>query len=117
MSLKEQHQQGRVITDYIIAHSSVNDLKDSVQRQKIKSSMKAFIDMYRPHAAREDTVLFPKFKTLITQKEYDDLGDTFEDKENKLFGNNGFNRIVEEVAEIEKELGIYNLAKFTPKNK
>ncbi len=42
------------------------------------------------------------------------LGEDFEKKEHQLFGKEGFEGIVEKVAAIEKELGIYDLAKFTP---
>ena len=71
--------------------------------------------MYRPHEAREDTVLFPAIRSLMTAKEFDELGDQFEEKEHKLFGEHGFEDIVAQVAEIEKKLGIYDLAQFTPK--
>jgi hemerythrin-like domain-containing protein len=71
--------------------------------------------MYRPHAAREDTVLFPTVHTLVSAKEYEALGDKFEDKEKELFGRDGFEKIVKEVADLEKALGIYDLAQFTPK--
>jgi hypothetical protein len=37
--------------------------------------------MYRPHESREDTVLFPAIRSLMTAKEYDDLGEQFEDRE------------------------------------
>ena len=33
----------------------------------------------------------------------------------KLFGEDGFEKIVAQVAQIEKALGIYDLAQFTPK--
>ena len=65
--------------------------------------------MYRPHAAREDTVLFPAFHAMLSAKEYDRLGDLFEDKENELFGKNGFKSTVNKVADLEKSLGIYEL--------
>ena len=71
--------------------------------------------MYRPHAAREDTVLFPALKKLLSAKQLDELGDKFEDEENRRFGADGFGKTVEKVAAIEKELGIYDLAQFTPK--
>jgi hypothetical protein len=32
-----------------------------------------------------------------------------------LFGEHGFEKIVAQVAEIEKSLGIYDLSQFTPK--
>ena len=70
--------------------------------------------MYRPHEAREDTVLFPAFRELVGEKEYDRLGDMFEDREHQLFGAAGFEGKVEEVAQLERQLGIYDLAQFTP---
>jgi hypothetical protein len=36
-------------------------------------------------------------------------------KEHQLFGEDGFERMVERVASIEKSLGIYDLTQFTPK--
>jgi hemerythrin-like domain-containing protein len=75
----------------------------------------AFIRMYRPHEAREDTVLFPAFRSIVTPHEFDALGDDFEKKEDELFGDEGFFKVVNQVAELEKKLGIYELAQFTPK--
>ena len=75
---------------------------------------RAFLRMYRPHAAREDTVLFPALKKLLSPKQLEALGDRFEDEENRRFGADGFGKIVEQVAAIEKQLGIHDLAQFTP---
>jgi len=47
--------------------------------------------------------------------EFDSLGEEFEKKENQLFGEDGFEKVVDRVAGIEKRLGIYDLAQFTPK--
>jgi len=71
--------------------------------------------MFRPHEAREDTVLFPEFKQLISKDEYNRLGVAFEDKEHELFGEDGFEKTMTKISEIEKQLGIYNLSQFTPK--
>ena len=71
--------------------------------------------MYRPHEAREDTVLFPAFRSIVSKNEYDSLGDEFEKKEDELFGEEGFFKVVDQVAGLEKKLGIYDLSKFTPK--
>ena len=43
------------------------------------------------------------------------LGEDFEKREHQLFGEEGFEKFVAQVAEIEKQLGIYDLAQFTPK--
>jgi hemerythrin-like domain-containing protein len=114
-TLREQHLQGRRLTSYLITHANETDLRDRSIRKEVKNFLHEFIDMYRPHEAREDTVLFPAFKTIVTQQEYNRLGDLFEEREQQLFGKNGFEKIVEEVAAIEKALGIYELSKFTPK--
>jgi hemerythrin-like domain-containing protein len=77
--------------------------------------MAQFIRMYNPHEAREDTVLFPTFRKIVSGDEYDALGEDFEKKEHQLFGDDGFEKMVDRVADIEKTLGIYDLAQFTPK--
>lgn len=112
--LREQHQKGRILTNYILSNANDQALRDPSVGQKIQDALGEFIKMYRPHEAREDTVLFPAFKTLVSPKEYDSLGDIFEDKEKELFGKDGFNTVVEKVAKLEKGLGIYNLSQFTP---
>jgi len=47
--------------------------------------------------------------------EYDSLGEEFENNEHRLFGDDDFETVVYRVADIEKSLGIYELAQFTPK--
>ncbi len=71
--------------------------------------------MYRPHEAREDTVLFPALHDIVSAHEYDSLGEEFEKKEQELFGEKGFERMVDQVASLEKALGIYALSRFTPR--
>lgn len=112
-TLREQHDAGRKITDYILSHSKEEYMKDDVQKLLLSDYLKLYIRMFRPHEAREDTILFPELNTLITKEEYDKLGDVFEDKEHALFGEEGFEKTVNQVAEIEKKLGIYNLSQFT----
>ena len=51
----------------------------------------------------------------MSKNEYDSLGEDFEKKERELFGKNGFEKMVDKVAGIEKKLGIYDLTQFTPK--
>jgi hemerythrin-like domain-containing protein len=105
--LETQHQKGRGVTDRI--------LESAGRPQELRSYLEMFVRMYEPHEAREDTVLFPGFRKIVSPKEYDALGDQFEEKENKLFGANGFEKNVSRVAELEKALGIYDLAQFTPR--
>jgi hemerythrin-like domain-containing protein len=88
-------------------------LKGDAARKQLASTLRSFIRMYEPHAAREDTVLFPAFRELVGEKELARLQDVFEDKE-KALPHGGFEKMVDEVAKIEQTLGLYDLAKFTP---
>src|SRR5207253_1160861 len=46
---------------------------------------------------------------------HEKLEEDFEKKEDELFGDDGFEKMVDKVASIEKRFGIYDLAQFTPK--
>jgi len=70
--------------------------------------------MYRPHEAPEDTVLFPALHAIVSANEYDCLGEDFEKKEHEFFGEEGFEKIVDQVAGLERALEIYELSRFTP---
>lgn len=50
----------------------------------------------------------------MSSKEFRELGEVFEEKEHALFGKEGFENMVVQVATIEQVLGIYDLAMFTP---
>ncbi|MFZ1932878.1 MAG: hemerythrin domain-containing protein [Thermoguttaceae bacterium] len=118
-TLREQHAAGRALTDPLLrlaasAAATRLTFQEPRLRKKAVVSCEAFLRMYRPHAAREDTVLFPAFKKLLSAKQLDELGDKFEDEENRRFGADGFGKMVEKVAAIEKQLGICNLSQFTP---
>jgi hemerythrin-like domain-containing protein len=111
--LLAQHQAGRRLTTQILAlPSKPLTLKE---QSSLKSHLHAFCRMYRPHKAREDTVLFPAFHDVVSPEEFDSLGESFEKKEEELFGEGGFEKIVDEVAGIERRLGIFDLSQFTAK--
>jgi hemerythrin-like domain-containing protein len=110
--LRQQHQAGRHVTSQILQLAAA---KSAADKQKLEAAIAAFIRMYRPHEAREDTVLFPALHQIISAHEFDALGDDFEKKEHELFGKEGFEGMVLKVAGLEKQLGIYDLAQFTPK--
>jgi hemerythrin-like domain-containing protein len=113
--LREQHQAGHKVTDVMLRAAVPDEFRKEDARKQLVKACQAFIRMYRPHEAREDTVLFPALHKILTAKQLDALGDKFEEEENKLFGKDGFEKTVEQVAVIEKQLGIDDLSKFTPK--
>lgn len=111
--LRDQHQVGRRLTDEIAA-TTLRTFKDEQARNRLVSVMRQFGYMYRAHAAREDTVLFPAIREIITPHAYHELGEKFEDEEKKKFGEHGFEAIVGQVAQVERDVGIFDLATATP---
>src|SRR5947208_1534539 len=110
--LRAQHQAGRQVTDVTMRFANLQSVKNESERGQLITSMRQFIRMYNPHEAREDTVLFRK---IVSPHEFDALGEDFEKKEDELSGEDGFEKVVGQVAGIEQQLGIYDLAQFTPK--
>jgi hemerythrin-like domain-containing protein len=113
--LAAQHLAGRRLTETTLRLATAAALRSADDRRALAGALGEFIRMYAPHEAREDTILFPAFHELVSQQEYDALGEEFEKRENERFGANGFEKVVERVAAIEKALGIYDLAQFTPR--
>jgi hemerythrin-like domain-containing protein len=113
--LRNQHQAGRRLTEQIARLASLPTLSDSRSSATLHDALRAFVKMYGPHAAREDTVLFLALRTVYTGQEFGALGDEFEKKERALFGEDGFEKVVDRIASVEKALGIYDLAQFTPR--
>ena len=109
-TLLQQHQVGRGVTDKILTLTErpLKNVQDTLLHQ-----LNWFLYLYRPHAAREDTVLFPALHEIVNEKEYDLMGDQFEDIEHKQIGEHGFEDILGRITESEKKLGIYDLAQFT----
>ncbi len=113
--LRTQHEAGRRVTDVTMRFANLQSLRNESERAQLVNSMQQFIRMYNPHEAREDTVLFPAFRKVVSPHEFDSLGEDFEKKEDELFGEDGFEKMVDKVAGIEKRFGIYDLVQFTPK--
>lgn len=107
-TLLRQHERGRQLTDEIIRRASGGVAPELAQ------ALKNFGHMYRAHASREDTIIFPAFREIVTGTEYEELGEQFEEREHQLLGEHGFEGAVAEVASLEAQLGIADLAGFTP---
>lgn len=107
-----QHQRGREITDYIlfVTQGAKLDPKHEVPLARV---LRSFVLMYQNHTAREDTIVFPAWKKTFTAKEYDALGEKFEEIEHRQFGEDGFEKAVREISEIEKAFGFSDLSQFT----
>jgi len=112
-TLRTQHAAGRKLTDAILAATKSGAISGGA-RGSVVAALESFVYMYAPHAAWEDTELFPAYRTLFTAAELDKLGDKFEEQEHKLLGGSGFETTLRDVGDLEKELGIHDLARYTP---
>ncbi|HEX5098956.1 MAG TPA: hemerythrin domain-containing protein [Polyangiaceae bacterium] len=105
--LFRQHERGRQLTDEIVRKAQSGG-------PELAALLRSFARMYRPHAAREDTVLIPALRRLLDRDAYRELGEQFEEEEHRRFGEHGFEETVAEVAKLEAALGIGELDRFTP---
>jgi hemerythrin-like domain-containing protein len=110
--LKAQHERGREITAYtlqVLGKGAVG----TGDAEPLARALDNFVRMYRAHAAREDTVVFPAWKESLSEQQLHEMGERFEDIERQTFGHDGFEDAVKQIADIEKALGLADLAKFT----
>ncbi|MFO1163208.1 MAG: hemerythrin domain-containing protein [Reyranellaceae bacterium] len=108
-----QHAAGRKLTERIVA--AAPQARNRQPREAMARDVQAFVILYRPHAAREETDLFPTLPHLVTSDEHERIADQMERNERQAFGADGFEKIVKKVAEIEKSIGLADLDVFTPK--
>jgi hemerythrin-like domain-containing protein len=107
-----QHNRGREITDYIVGVTQGVKLGLS-NAEPLARSLEAFVLMYRNHAAREDTIIFPAWKQTMTGNQLDEMNDKFEDIEHEQFGEDGFEDAIKQISAIEESLGLADIARFT----
>ena len=109
-TLVAQHDRGREITDYIRTVTGKGAIPD---REALARAFETFELMYEAHAAREDTVVFPAWKEMLSERQLHDMGEMFEDIEHRQFGKDGFADAVKQVAAIEEALGFADLGQYT----
>ncbi|MDT5122030.1 MAG: hypothetical protein QOC96_1512 [Acidobacteriota bacterium] len=107
-----QHNRGREITEYIIAVTQGAKL-GAANADALAKALESFVLMYQHHAAREDTIIFPAWKQTMTAKQYDEIGDKFEDIEKEQFGEDGYEDAVKQIGDIEGSLGLADIQQFT----
>ena len=110
-----QHARGRQQTQLILAQTAPPAVAvTAAARSRLTAAMTAFVTMYEPHEAREDTVIYPAFRTTVSPGEIVQLGAHFADLQRQQFGAAGFAAMLSRVDRLEQALGIYELAQFTP---
>lgn len=113
--LVRQHNVARQMAGDILALVGSRDgARDEVRRRSLSTMLQQYVRMYRPHAAIEDTLVFPAFARMVPEGEYRSLTARFQDHEARLFGDHGFQELTEQAADVEKQLGLNDLSMFTP---
>lgn len=110
--LLDQHARGRAITDYVLSTTSLDRIPSN-NVEPLAKALESFVRMYEHHAAIEDTVIFPVWKTAVGESELDALAAKFEEIESEQFGGDGFDSALKRMEEIETSLGLSNLEMFT----
>ncbi|KXL53870.1 hypothetical protein CLNEO_10960 [Anaerotignum neopropionicum] len=112
-TLLVQHNAAKCLSNMIL-QLLASFMGSASQCYQLAYLLSQYIRMYEPHSAREDTVVFPAFHNLVSEETLKELGEEFEEIEEQKFGANGFQSIVQQIAQIEQALGIYNLDQYTP---
>ncbi len=112
-TLLVQHDRGRHLTATILT-TAASGLAATKARAALREDLTRFVRMYEPHEAWEDTVIYPTLRTHTPQPTLDQLAERFAELENKQYGDNALTQILGRIAGIEQQLGIDNLATFTP---
>lgn len=112
-TLLVQHAGGRQITTLLLADANSGALADPQTRQKVVAALTGFVTMFDPHEAREDTLVYPAFRSLLSPGELNGLATTFAQLEERQLGIGAFAAALGRVEAVEQELGIYDLDQFT----
>jgi hemerythrin-like domain-containing protein len=107
-----QHNRGREITDYILAIAGKSGIGTG-DAEPLARAFESFVLMYQNHTAREDTDVFPAWKDVLSERQLHDMGERFEDIEQRQFGKDGYEDAVKQIGQIEQVLGFADLAQFT----
>ena len=82
-------------------------------KSELAGSLRLFARMYRPHAAREDTVLIPALGSLAGHAARREMAERFEERQHLVLGGRGFPSAVAEVTALEKALGLSDISQYT----
>ena len=113
--LREQHAAGSQLIEVLRGLYGGFSAKDLEKRRAMGSAIHLLSRMYRAHAEREDTVLFPLLRRIMPPKAYAGLSSGIQRAETEFLGQNGFDETIRKLTDYENILGIEDMASFTPR--
>lgn len=111
-TLLVQHDRGRHLTARLLA--AAPDLDSASARRQVRADLAAFVRMYEPHEAFEDTVIYPALRAALRPAQLTELAERFHDLADTEFGDAALRQALGRVTGVEQQLGIDDLATFTP---
>lgn len=114
-TLELQHDKGREIIGRIIDLTRAGHIEDPGHLNELASLCMSFVIMYRPHAAWEETVVFPALYDISTENYIDNINMRMHEEERALMSDPGMHRLMDNLHKIEKAAGTSELERFTPR--
>ena len=113
-TLELQHDKGREIIGRIIDLTRAGHIEDPGHLNELISLCLSFVIMYRPHAAWEETVVFPALYDISTENYIDNINMRMHEEDAALMSDPGLHRLMDNLRKIEKAAGTSELEHFTP---
>lgn len=110
--LQQQHDRGRQLTDYVLQVTRGGNIA-SGNMDPLAHALNEFVIMYQMHAALEDTEVFPAWKQSLSARAYSDMGERFEQIEQRTFGKDGFDDALKQISAIEQQFEMPTLSEVT----
>jgi hemerythrin-like domain-containing protein len=107
-----QHARGREITQFVQSKCAAGKIATG-DGEPLARALEGFTRMYEAHTAYEDTIVFQAWKKSLPKKQFDEMGDRFEQIERDTFKGDGFDMAVDQITRIEQRLGLHDLTRFT----
>jgi hemerythrin-like domain-containing protein len=113
-TLEIQHDKGREIIGRIIDLTRAGYIDDLGQLNELTGLCMSFVIMYRPHAAWEETVVFPALYEIATENYIDNINMRMHDEERTMMSDPGLHRLMDNLRKIEEAAGTSDPGRFTP---
>lgn len=114
-TLEIQHDKGRELIGRIIDLTRSGHIDDPGRLNELAGHCMSFVIMYRPHAAWEETVVFPALYDIASENYIDNINLRMHDEERSLMSDPGLRKLMDNLRKIERAAGTADLGSFTPR--
>lgn len=105
--IKDQYKLKKQLTNTILKLSENDIITD---KNELIFYLQQYIKITRYHMSREDTVVIPKFISLLDNESKLDYSCLFDEQQSKNLGADGFNKYLNIIVSIEKYIKIHDLS-------